>query len=133
VKDDEVRAEIPTWVGGTGQYAIIRVQYEPGGGEAWPVVQRVPGGWQSGAHHYPDDAVLSVRPLTLVDPGDTRPIVQRVAEHLLTHAIDTTDRDADGNCACVCGNFREGDPSVCEGWDDHLAESLADAGLLADR
>lgn len=49
------------------QYAIIRVQYEPGTSEAWPIVERVPGGWQSGAHHYPDDAVLNVRPLALTD------------------------------------------------------------------
>ena len=71
MKDDgEVRNEIPLWVAGVAQYAIIHVQYENGTTEAWPVVQRVPGGWQSGVHHYPDDAVLDVRPLTLVDPVD---------------------------------------------------------------
>ena len=54
---------------GTGQYATIHVQYENGTSEAWPIVHRVPGGWQSGAHHYPDDAVIDVSPLTLVAPG----------------------------------------------------------------
>lgn len=56
-----------------GNYAIIHVRSGPNG-EAWPLVERVPdvlgGGWQSGAHHYPDASVLDVKPLTLVDPDE---------------------------------------------------------------
>ncbi|UKD50863.1 hypothetical protein L3Q65_00795 (plasmid) [Amycolatopsis sp. FU40] len=47
-------------------YAIIHVAPKPGL-EAWPVVERVPGGWQSGVHHYPDEDVIDVStPLRLV-------------------------------------------------------------------
>jgi len=47
------------------QYAIIHVGTL--GGDAWMIVERVPGGWQSGTHHYPDDVVLDVQPLNLRD------------------------------------------------------------------
>lgn len=43
-------------------YAIIHVRVDAS--ESWPVVARVPGGWQSGTHHYPDSTVLDVRGLT---------------------------------------------------------------------
>lgn len=36
--------------------------------DAWPVVERVPGGWQSGQHHYPDSDVLQVIPLPIHAP-----------------------------------------------------------------
>jgi hypothetical protein len=49
----------------TPRYAVIHVPTPDG--FAWPIVERVAGGWQSGAHHYPDSIVLDVRPLTLVD------------------------------------------------------------------
>lgn len=32
---------------------------------SWPVVERVAGGWQSGAHHYPDSTVLTVQVLPI--------------------------------------------------------------------
>lgn len=49
-----------------GSYAIIHVR--DGASEAWPVVTRTyGGGWQSGAHHYPDAEVLDVTPLRLVE------------------------------------------------------------------
>lgn len=48
------------------QYAVIHVKAGTTG-DAWPIVERVPGGWQSGAHHYPDAEVLSMRALHLVD------------------------------------------------------------------
>jgi len=51
---------------GRPQYAIIHVGTL--GGDAWPIVERVPDGWQSGAHHYPDDVVLDVHPLDLPTP-----------------------------------------------------------------
>jgi hypothetical protein len=54
-----------------GTYAHIHVSPEPGC-DAWPVVERVPGGWQSGVHHYPDEEVLGVRLLRLADtPPET--------------------------------------------------------------
>lgn len=59
------------------RYAVIHVQRA--NGHAWPIVERVVGGWQSGAHHYPDRDVLSVKPLALAPPprvflpGDTVP------------------------------------------------------------
>lgn len=46
------------------RYAIIHVRSDHG--EAWPIVERTIGGWQSGVHHYPDAEVLDVRPLVLV-------------------------------------------------------------------
>jgi hypothetical protein len=49
----------------TPPYAVIHVPTPDG--FAWPIVERVVGGWQSGEHHYPDAGVLDVRPLTLVD------------------------------------------------------------------
>ncbi|MFI6302149.1 hypothetical protein ACIBCH_09780 [Amycolatopsis thailandensis] len=49
-------------------YAIIHVKETPTC-DAWPIVERVPGGWQSGVHHYEDERVLAVTPLYLVpDP-----------------------------------------------------------------
>ncbi len=62
----------------TPQYAVIHVKPTPTS-DAWPIVERTRGGWQSGAHHYPDADVLDVRPLALVReprvwlPGDTVP------------------------------------------------------------
>lgn len=53
----------------TGQPAFAVIEVNDGDhGKAWPLVSRVGGGWQSGAHHYPDTDVLSVQPLRLV-PG----------------------------------------------------------------
>jgi len=61
------------------RYAVIHVKPTPTS-DAWPIVERTyGGGWQSGAHHYPDAEVLDVRPLALVAaprvwlPGDTVP------------------------------------------------------------
>lgn len=48
-------------------YARVHVKVGESG-EAWPVVERVHGGWQSGGHHYPDADVLDVASLPLVDP-----------------------------------------------------------------
>lgn len=62
------------------QYAVIHV--EDGPAAAWPVVERVPGGWQSGAHHYPDASVLDVTPLALAGPGE---VVVRLPE---PHEVD---------------------------------------------
>ena len=45
-----------------GSIAMIHVQPRPGL-EAWPIVERVPCGWQSGVHHYPDEDVLDVSPI----------------------------------------------------------------------
>lgn len=44
------------------QFARIHVSPSPDTHE-WPVVERVSGGWQSGAHHYPDSVVLDYEPL----------------------------------------------------------------------
>lgn len=65
------------------EYAVIHVKDGPA--ESWPVVERVPGGWQSGAHHYPDADVLRVTPLRLAPPG----AVVVPAEHVdvLTDAL----------------------------------------------
>ena len=51
------------------EYAIIHVKPDANS-DAWPVVERVAGGWQSGAHHYPDRAVLAVTPLHLMPATD---------------------------------------------------------------
>lgn len=59
-------------------------------------------------------------------------LVERAALVMSRHALNLNDLDADRNAACVCGRWREGDPSVCPGWDDHIAEALNDAGLLRD-
>lgn len=50
------------------RFAIIHVRSNVHGlaVEAWPIVERTIGGWQSGIHHYPDAEVLDVRPLALV-------------------------------------------------------------------
>ncbi|MFF4026984.1 hypothetical protein ACFYY5_29450 [Nocardia elegans] len=48
------------------QYAIIHVEPKPGS-HAWPVVERVEGGWQSGAHHYRDREVLDISRIVEVD------------------------------------------------------------------
>jgi hypothetical protein len=106
-------------------------------GHAWPVVERVAGGWQSGAHHYPDAEVLDVRQLPLahntVDPvGPNLSVQTRAAQVMLQHWLNSDDLDADRHAACICGRWREGEPSVCPGWDDHLAEVLDEAGLLRD-
>lgn len=50
------------------EYAVIHVR--DGASESWPVVERVSGGWQSGAHHYPDATVLGVRTMVLVQPDE---------------------------------------------------------------
>lgn len=46
-------------------YAIIRIRN--GNNHAWPIVERVHDGWQSGAHHYYAGDVLQVWPLTLIN------------------------------------------------------------------
>lgn len=51
------------------RFAIIHVKPDANT-QAWPVVERVPGGWQSGVHHYPDRDVLSVKPLHLAPTTD---------------------------------------------------------------
>jgi hypothetical protein len=45
-------------------YAIIHVKETPTC-DAWPIVERVPDGWQSGVHHYDDEDVLDLTPLHL--------------------------------------------------------------------
>jgi hypothetical protein len=79
--DDYSPADYPI-----GTYATIKV--ENGASRAWPVVERVGGGWQSGAHHYPDDTVSAVRVLTAQDvlrrggeTGDHGPEKCRHPEH----------------------------------------------------
>lgn len=65
-----------------GDYAVIHVSPGPGL-DAWPVVQRVPGGWQSGVHHYPDEEVLDVQKLAAPPvpavPADDQATVERMA------------------------------------------------------
>lgn len=116
------------------RYAIIHVKPNPSS-DAWPIVERVPailgGGWQSGAHHYRDSEVLDFRPLMLVDATDMS-VADLAAEAMAAHSINMSDVDVDNNAACVCGQWRGGDPSVDPGWDGHLAEVLAEAGLLVD-
>lgn len=69
--------------------------------------------------------------LPYVVPGQVDDsLVQRAALVMASHWLNLDDLDADKNSGCVCGGWREGDPSVCPGWDDHLAEALAAAGLL---
>jgi hypothetical protein len=46
-------------------YAIIHVKESPSC-DAWPIVERVPGGWSSGVHHYEDSRVIDLMPLHLV-------------------------------------------------------------------
>ncbi|OBA53056.1 hypothetical protein A5789_24925 [Nocardia sp. 852002-51101_SCH5132738] len=58
----EARARIAELEAAQANIAIIHVQSGPSG-EAWPIVERVPGGWQSGAHHYRDADVLDVSPI----------------------------------------------------------------------
>ena len=48
--------------------AIIKVATGPDG-FAWLIVERVPNGWQSGEHHYPDGDVLEMH--ALAGPGVT--------------------------------------------------------------
>ena len=44
--------------------ALIHVSPRPGS-DAWPIVERVAGGWQSGEHHYADADVPDVHDLDL--------------------------------------------------------------------
>jgi hypothetical protein len=44
------------------QVAVIEVRHGGPHSKSWPIVERVPGGWQSGEHHYPDKDVVSVTP-----------------------------------------------------------------------
>lgn len=48
------------------KYAMIHVKPTTGA-DAWPVVERVPGGWSSGVFHYPDETVLDVQPLDEIE------------------------------------------------------------------
>lgn len=59
-----------------GTYATIRVEtlaardrVETLAAREWPVVERVAGGWQSGAMHYSDDVVRAVRVLNVLPDG----------------------------------------------------------------
>lgn len=57
--------------GAQATYAVIHVRSKGWPTtDAWPIVERVPGGWQSGVHHYPDADVLDVTPLALAGPGE---------------------------------------------------------------
>lgn len=52
------------------RFAYIEVPTVDGsGGVAWPLVERVPGGWQSGEHHYPDADVIRITQEFEVDPS----------------------------------------------------------------
>lgn len=85
-----------------GTYATIKV--ENGVAKAWPVVERVGGGWQSGAHHYPDAVVASVRPLTSplmsvpesVDGDETNLRVATAQLDDAEHALDSLRQLSDG-------------------------------------
>jgi len=55
------------------QFAHIQVRNGPDS-YAWALVERVSGGWQSGAHHYPDEDVQDIRPLYLVATDPAAPI-----------------------------------------------------------
>ncbi|HEY3480864.1 MAG TPA: hypothetical protein VGL02_18360 [Streptomyces sp.] len=81
-------------------YAIIHVSPGPGR-EAWPIVERVPGGWQSGVHHYPDEDVIEVStPLRLVpertlqeeerDPAAVQPL-HATCEYQLLPGVSRED------------------------------------------
>jgi hypothetical protein len=61
--------------------------------------------------------------------GPREATVERAAEVMGQHSIDPTRTDADRNDYCVCGGWIS--DVMSEGWDDHLAQALADAGLLA--
>lgn len=61
------------------RYAVIHVSPRPGS-DAWPIVERVPGGWQSGAHHYPDEDVLDVQPLPISKHECDATLVERMRD-----------------------------------------------------
>jgi hypothetical protein len=63
------------------QYAIIHVKPTPES-DAWPVVERVPGGWQSGVFHYPDEIVLKVDPLSLVPTAVLAVVLEEAGDAL---------------------------------------------------
>lgn len=69
------------------RYAVIHVSPRPGS-DAWPIVERVPGGWQSGAHHYPDEDVIDVQPLPIPKHECDATLVERMhdAEAAATRA-----------------------------------------------
>jgi hypothetical protein len=56
---------------------------------------------------------------SLCDPGD---LPARMSAEMQRHYILTNRTTPDGNGICACGHWSGGDPGVCEGWDDHIAE-----------
>jgi hypothetical protein len=60
-------------------------------------------------------------------PGIEEAATQAAAV-MARHWIDPTRTDPDRNDYCVCGGWIS--DVMSEGWDDHLAGALADAGLL---
>jgi hypothetical protein len=93
-------------------YAIIHVR--EGSTESWPVVERVPGGWSSGVHHYRDEDVLDVQPLEMAARRDLETAQQRTGYaydelRRILALFDATPEDLD-----VC--------EVADFVGDHLAE-----------
>ena len=121
---------------GLPRYAIIQVSTETNGmqGSAWPIVERVPGGWQSGAHHYPDAEVGQVRPLALAAPADD------------TAAPDGGNPSAHAAFVLrhLAGELRDGPPAWMDsradtswraevaGWLDYHADQQATAARHTD-
>jgi hypothetical protein len=79
------------------RYAVIHVQ--DGNNHAWPIVERTRGGWQSGAHHYPDRDVRKVAPLTLIDPETLAHYTQ--VENALRAICDAAIRDTTIGFDCL--------------------------------
>lgn len=77
-------------------------------------------------------AAAWVRTSLAAEAGAPEPapnVAEIAAEVMGQHSIDPTRTDADRNDYCICGGWISDVMSV--GWDDHLAEALAHAGLLA--
>ena len=69
-------------------------------------------------HDAKADAVLGALS-QLFDPAD---LPARMSAAMQAHYILTNRTTPGGDGMCVCGQWSGGDPGVCEGWDDHLAE-----------
>lgn len=113
------------------KYAVIRVHPGPGAA-AWPIVQRVPGGWQSGAHHYPDAEVHEVRPLHLVEPrgsSNDEPLWH------ITVAVPMrlSDDQRDALFTAVADAVHGWEPAVRDGWDADVSAGPADDAPEGDR
>jgi len=119
-------------------YAIIHVKESPSC-DAWPIVERVPGGWSSGVHHYEDSRVIDLTPLHLVPDHVTTqwglrsgnaPVVHPCSENAASYGARMTDQtETAGAEPVVTNTFELLDAAAERGYNTMFEGDLPTEGI----